>query len=66
MLQQDAVLERLRPALDLALGLWVAWGTPDVHHAPALKPRGQITRDVTRPLIGEQPRPVHDLHLIEP
>src|SRR5829696_8260215 len=43
VLQQDAVLERLMPALDLALGLWVAWGTPDVRHAPALKPRGQIT-----------------------
>jgi hypothetical protein len=29
VLQQDAVLERLVPALDLALRLWVAWGTTD-------------------------------------
>src|SRR4051794_24788561 len=45
VLQQDTVLQRLMPALDLALGLWVAWGAPDVRHAPALQPLGQITRD---------------------
>ena len=28
MLEQDAVLERLMPALDLALGLWVIRGAP--------------------------------------
>ena len=28
MLEQDAVLERLTPALDLALGLWVIRGAP--------------------------------------
>ena len=46
VLQQDAVLERLMPALDLALGLRMAGSPADVPHAPALKPCGQITRDV--------------------
>jgi hypothetical protein len=31
VLEQDAVLERSMPALDLALGLGMTWGTPDVH-----------------------------------
>src|SRR3712207_878776 len=38
VLQQDAVLERLVPALDLALRLRMAGSPPDVHHAPARKP----------------------------
>ena len=33
VLEQDAVLERLVPALDLALGLRVAWSASDVVHA---------------------------------
>src|SRR5919107_3442543 len=46
VLQQDAVLERLMPALDLALGLRMAGSPADVRHAPALKPFGQIACDV--------------------
>src|SRR3954466_4729183 len=38
VLEQDAVLERLMPALDLALRLRVAGGTADVLHASALQP----------------------------
>src|SRR4051812_21553982 len=45
VLQQDAVLERLMPALDLALGLRMAGRAADVRHAPALKPSGQVTGD---------------------
>jgi hypothetical protein len=46
VLQQDAVLERLMPALDLALRLRMPGRTADVLHAPALKPLGQIACDV--------------------
>ena len=34
VLQQDAVLERLVPALDLALGLGMEGSTADMAHAP--------------------------------
>ena len=44
--EQDAVLERLVPALDLALRLRMAWRTADMGHAPTAEPVGQITRDV--------------------
>ena len=54
------------PALDLALRLRVAGRTPDVRHAPALQPFGQITRDVARPIVRQQPWPGHDRDLIEP
>ena len=30
--QKDAVFERLVPALDLALGLWMVWSAPHVIH----------------------------------
>ena len=30
--QEDAVFERLVPALDLALGLWMVWSAPHVIH----------------------------------
>ncbi len=42
VLEQDAVLERLVPALDLALGLWMARRAPDVGHVLVFEPRGQI------------------------
>ena len=66
VLQQDAVLERLMPVLDLALGLWMAGRTPNVRHAPALQLFGQIACDVARSVVSEQPRAVHDRDLIEP
>ncbi len=66
MFEQDAVLERLVPALDLALGLGMAWSAPDVLHAPILKPLSQIIRKVGGTIVRQQPRPVHDRHLIEP
>ena len=64
--EQDAVLERLVPALDLALRLRMAGRAADMGHAPAAEPVGQITRDVARPVVGEQPRPMRHLHMIEP
>jgi hypothetical protein len=66
VLEQDAVLERLVPALDLALRLRAARRAPDVRHAPVHKPFGQVARDVGGAVVGEQPRPMHDFHLIEP
>jgi hypothetical protein len=36
VLEQNAVLERLVPALDLALGLWMARGAANMHHATVL------------------------------
>jgi hypothetical protein len=42
VLQQNAVLHGLMPALDLALGLRVMWRTTDVIHALVLEILGQI------------------------
>ena len=46
MLEQDAVLERLMPALDLALGLWVIRALADVLHVLLIQPLREIRRDV--------------------
>ena len=51
--EQDAVLERLMPTLDLALRLRMAWRTADVGHASAGEPVGQVAGDVARPVVGE-------------
>ena len=42
MLQQDAVLERLMPALDLALRLRMVRGSADVLHVLPVQPFGEI------------------------
>ena len=46
VLKQDAVLERLMPALDLALGLRVIGGAADVFHFLLIQPLREILRDV--------------------
>ena len=46
VLKQDAVLEGLMPALDLALGLRVIRGTADMLHLLAIQPRREILCDV--------------------
>ena len=46
MLEQDAVLERLMPALDLALGLRMITGCADMLHLLAIQPLREILRDV--------------------
>src|SRR5580700_11519960 len=46
VLEQDAVLERLMPALDLALGLRVIRGAADMLHLLAIQPLREIRRDV--------------------
>ena len=46
VLKQDAVLQGLVPALDLALGLRMVRGPSDMIHALFLEPPGEIPRDV--------------------
>ena len=46
VVEQDAVLQGLMPALDLPLRLWMIRRTPHMLHALVLEPFGQITRDV--------------------
>ena len=58
VLEQDAVLQGLVPALDLALGLGVVRCTADVGDALAFEPTREITRDVGGPIVA---RPVDDL-----
>ena len=47
VLQQDAVLEGLMPAFDLALRLRVVGRTSDMIHAVIIEPFGEFTRDVS-------------------
>ena len=46
VLKQDAVLERLMPALDLALGLRMIRGAADMLHLLAIQPLCEILRDI--------------------
>ena len=65
VLKQDAVLERLMPALDLALSLRMIRGAADVFHLLAIQPLREILRDVSRSVIRQQARSVNNGHLIE-
>ena len=51
VLEQDAVLERLMPALDLALGLGMTWRSPEVLDLLFLEPLSEIGRDVAGAII---------------
>ena len=64
ILQQNAVLQGLVPALDLALGLRVIRCAADVIHLPISQPIGQLARYVTGPIVAEQARLVQDGRLI--
>jgi hypothetical protein len=46
VLEQDAVIERLMSALDLALCLGMHWRPADMVHGLLLKPVCQVTGDV--------------------
>ena len=50
--EQNAVLQRLVPALDLALGHGVIGGAADVIHVLAVEPSGEIGGDVARSIVG--------------
>ena len=49
--EQDAVLQRLVPALDLALGHGVIGRAADVIHVLAVEPSGEVGRDVAGAVI---------------
>ena len=56
--EQDAVLERLMPALDLALCLGMHWSAAHMIHAIGSNIIGQLLGDITGAIIAEQARPV--------
>ena len=66
MLKQDSVLERLMPALDLALGLRMIRRSVDMLDVLLVQPIGKIARDIRRAVVGQKPWPVNYAHLIEP
>ena len=59
--QQNAVLEGLVPALNLALGLRMHRRAANVFHALVLKILGQIRSDIGRAIVTEQARLVQNL-----
>ena len=66
MFQQDAVLQGLMPAFDLALGLGVVWRTARVLHAFVLQPFSQFARDVAGAIVAQQTRLMNDVDLVTP
>ena len=52
--QQDAVLEGLMPALNLALGLRMVWRASNMIHFLIFQPIGQLAGDVTGSVVAEQ------------
>ena len=58
VLQEDAVLQGLVPALDFSLGLGMPGSASDMVHALIGKPVGQFPGDVAAAIVTEQPRPV--------
>ena len=51
VVQQDTVLQRLMPTLDLALCLWVIRRPADMTHVPVLQPFGQVAGDVAGAVV---------------
>ena len=66
LFQQDAVLERLMPALDLPLGPRVIRCAPNMLHALSVEPFCQIGRNVRRSVVRQQSRPMDGRRPIEP
>jgi hypothetical protein len=66
MLEQEAVLERLMPALDFALGRRMVGRSADMLDVLVVQPVGKIARDISRAVIRQQQRSVNDGHLIKP
>ena len=55
VLEQDAILQRLVPARDLALGLRMERSAPDVSDAAILELFRQIAGDVRGTVVAQQP-----------
>ena len=64
VLQQDAILQGLMPALDLALSLRMERRTAHVAHPVGLDVFGQFACDVARAIITEQARPVQHVGMV--
>src|SRR5271169_6506318 len=64
VLEQDAVLERLMPALDLALRLRMGGGAANVSHVLRIQPFSQLGRDVAGTIIAKQARLIDNAKLI--
>ena len=64
VLQQDAVLERLMPAFDLALCLRMVGRAANVPHVLCSQPICQLSRDVAGTIIAEQARLMDDPCLV--
>jgi hypothetical protein len=62
--EQDAVLEGLVPALNLALGLGMHRSATDVAHGVGMDVVGQFAGNVTRAIVAEQARLMLDVGLI--
>ncbi len=62
--QQDAVLQGLVPALDLALGLRMEGCAANVAHTLGFDVIGQFARDIAWAIVAEQPGPVVDMGLV--
>ena len=61
VLQQDAVLQGLVPAFNLALCLRVIWRSTHMTHPVITELFGQVSGDVRRTIIGQQSRPMQTL-----
>ena len=61
ILEQDAVLQRLVPAFDLALGLGMEGRATDMLDTAVLEPFRQIAGDVGGAVVDQQPWPMGDL-----
>ena len=62
--EQNAVLQGLMPALDLALGLGMMRHTANVIHAFVVEPFGEIGGDVAGTVITQQARFANDAGLV--
>ena len=65
VLQQDAVLHGLVPALDLALGHRMIWRATDMRDGVAFEPDGKVAGDVAGTVVRQQPRAVNDTRAIK-
>jgi len=61
VLEQDAVLQRLVPALNLSLGLGMEGSATDVSDTAVVEPFRQIAGDVTGAIVTQRPWLVRDL-----
>ena len=61
ILQQDAVLQGLVPALDLALRLRMEWRAANMAHGSRFDVFRQFSGDVARPVVAEQARLVQHM-----